>query len=61
MFLYGSAKKCAWCAVLVIDDGSAKWDGLSPIVANVGCSGLVAVLGKTVDRRKLRRRVRTRA
>lgn len=47
--------------MLVIDDGSAKWDGLSPIVANVGCSGLVAVLGKTVDRRKLRRRVRTRA
>ena len=56
MLLYGSAKKCAWCAVLVIDDGNAKWDELSPIVANVGYSGLVAMLGKTVDSRKLRRR-----
>ena len=25
VLLYGSAQKCACCAVLVIDDGSAKW------------------------------------
>lgn len=55
VLLYGSAKKCACCAVSVIDDGSAKWDGLSHTVANVGYRGLVAVLAKTVDSREMRR------